>query len=141
MNANDVDANVNDIPPRRRWLVIAVAFVTYSVVMILGVVFWFRPIAEGDHATGPLVSAPVNLAIYSALSILLYDWVARRIRNFVATAFALGAAQYALVIDLTLRGDRGVATAGASAVLIVVTWASVAVVYRLLAGRGSPVRA
>jgi hypothetical protein len=136
MNAKD--ANAKDLPPRRRWLVIAVAFVTYSAVMLLGVVFWFRPIAESDQTTGPLVSAPLNLTIFAALSILLYDWAARRIGDFFATAFVLGAAQYILVIDLTLRGDRGVATAGASAVLIVVTWASVALVYRLLAGHRSP---
>jgi hypothetical protein len=133
MNARD--SNIGGSPQSRRWLVPAIAFIAYSAVMIVGVVFWFRPIAESDQASGPLVSAPLNLTIYAALSILLYDWAAQRLGGFFTTAFVLGAAQYILVIDLTLRGDRGVATAGASAVLIAVTWSAVALVYQLPALR------
>jgi len=118
-------------PPERRWLLVAVAFVTVGVVTLLGVVFFFRPIAEADQAGSPLISAPLNLAAYTALSVLLYDWAVRRTQGFFATAFVIGASQYILVIDLTLRGERGLATAGASAVLIFLTWASVAFVYRL----------
>ena len=118
-------------PPERRWLLVAVAFVTVGVVTLLGVVFFFRPIEEADRAGFPLVSAPLNLAAYTALSVLLYDWAVRRTQEFFATAFIIGASQYILVIDLTLRGERGLATAGASAILIFLTWASVAFVYRL----------
>ncbi len=118
-------------PPARRWLPVAVAFVTVGVVTLFGVVFFFRPIEEADRAAFPLVSAPLNLAVYTALSVLIYDWAARRTQGFFATAFIIGASQYILVIDLTLRGARGLATAGASAVLIFLTWASVAFVYRL----------
>lgn len=119
-------------PPGRRWLLVAVAFVTVGVVTLLGVVFFFRPIEEADRAGFPLVSAPLNLAAYTALSVLLYDWAVRRTQGFFATAFIIGASQYILVIDLTLRGERGLATAGASAILIFLTWVAVAFVYRLL---------
>jgi hypothetical protein len=95
--------------------------------------FLFRPIEEADQARSALISAPRNLAAYTALSVFLYDWAVRRTRGFFATAFVIGAAQYILVIDLTLRGERGLATAGASAVLIFATWVSVAYVYRLFA--------
>lgn len=117
--------------PERRWLVVAVAFVTIGVVTLLGVVFFFRPIEEADKAGSALISAPLNLAVYTALSVLLYDWAVRRTQGFFVTAFIIGASQYILVIDLTLRGARGLATAAASAVLIFLTWASVAFVYRL----------
>ena len=112
-------------------VLVAVAFVTVGVVTLLGVVFFFRPIEEADRASFPLVSAPLNLAAYTALSVLLYDWAVRRTQGFISTAFIIGASQYILVIDLTLRGARGLATAAASAVLIFITWASLALVYRL----------
>ena len=118
-------------PPERRWLLVAVAFVTLSVVTLLGVVFFFRPIEQADQAGSALISAPLNLVAYTALSVLLYDWAVRRTQGFFAAAFVIGASQYILVLDLTLRGARGLATAGASAVLIFLSWASVAFVYRL----------
>jgi hypothetical protein len=129
------DSGTVNESPRRRWLVLSIAFVTYGVLTLLGVLFWFKPIADGDQASGPLLSAPLNLAIYAALSVVLYDWAVRRTRDYFATAFVIGAAQYLLVVDLTLRGERGLATAGASAALIVLTWVSVALVYRQLAAR------
>lgn len=115
--------------PPRRWWVLGVAFVTVCVVTVIGVFFWFQPIAEPDQAGSPLVSAPLNLAAYAALAVLLYDWAVRQTEGLFATAFIIGASQYILVLDLTLRGDRGLATAGASAVLILVMWVSVASVY------------
>lgn len=125
--------------PRRRWVVVAVSFVMVGVVTLLGVVLFFRPIAEADPPGSALVSAPLGLMAYAALSVLLYDWAVRRTRGYFATAFIIGASQYILVIDLTLRGERGLATAGASAVLIFLTWVSVAFVYRwLLRDRRQP---
>ena len=124
-------ANPVRTSPERRWLLVAVGFVTVGVVTLVGVIFFFRPIEEADQAGSPLISAPLNLAAYAALSVLLYDWAVRRTQGFFATAFIIGASQYILVIDLTLRGARGLATAAASAVLIFITWASLALVYRL----------
>lgn len=106
--------------------------VTMCVVTLVGVVFWFRPIAEADAVRVPLVSPALNLLIYSVLSVLLFGWVVRWLKRHYAAAFVIGASQYILVLDLTLRGERGIATAGASAVLILGTWASVALVYSLV---------
>ena len=117
------------------WMAVTAAFATMSVVTLVGVIFWFRPIAEADRAGGPLLSPGLNLAAYALASILLFDWAARRMSSSYAAAFVIAAAQYILVLDITLRGDRGVATAAASGVLILASWASVAFVYSLVSRR------
>lgn len=114
------------------WKAVTAAFVAMCVVTLIGVLFWFQPIQQADAGAAVLVSPALNLAIYALLSVLLFDWAARRMKSAYAAAFLIGAAQYILVIDLTLRGARGVATAGASAVLIIATWLSVAYVYSQL---------
>ena len=111
------------------WKAILGAFVTMCVVTLVGVLFWFKPIEETDEAGRVLLSPAPNLLVYALLSVLLFDWLARRTKSAYAAAFAIGTAQYILVIDLTLRGDRGIATAGASAVLIAATWFAVAFVH------------
>ncbi|MGD9630797.1 MAG: hypothetical protein AB7V18_16285 [Pyrinomonadaceae bacterium] len=113
----------------------AVAFATVGVVTLVGVIFWFKPIEQYDRPGTFVPSAPVSLAIYCGLSVILYDWAVRHIDSYWTAAFIIGAAQVILVIDLTLRGDRGPATAAAGTALIFVTWASVACIYRLFAGR------
>jgi hypothetical protein len=53
-------------------------------------------------------------------------------------AFVLGTAQFILVnVDMVLRGDRAFITAGASSLVIIVTWASLALVYSSLDRRSS----
>lgn len=113
------------------WKAILGAFVTMCIVTLVGVLFWFRPIEEADEVGIVLLPPALNLLVYALLSVLLFDWVARRMKGAYAAALAIGAAKYILVIDLTLRGERGIATAGASAVLITVTWVAVAYVYTL----------
>jgi len=117
---------------RTDWKATFGAFVTMCIVTLIGVLFWFRPIEEADEAAAVLVPPALNLLIYALLSVLLFDWAVRRMKGPCAAAFLIGAAQYILVIDLTLRGARGIATAGASAVLIIVTWICVAFIYSLL---------
>lgn len=114
------------------WKATTGAFVTMCAVTLVGVVFWFRPIEEADESGAVLLSPALNLLVYALLAVLLFDWAARRMKGPYPAAFVVGAAQYILVIDLTLRGERGIATAGASAVLVTATWVSVAVVYSLL---------
>lgn len=114
------------------WKATLGAFVTMCIVTLVGVLFWFRPIEEADETAAVLVPPTLNLLIYALLSVLLFDWAARQMKSPYAAAFLIGAAQYVLVIDLTLRGARGIATAGASAVFIIVTWISVAFIYSLL---------
>jgi hypothetical protein len=122
---------------RGQWVAVLATFVTMCVVTLFGVLLWFQPIAQSAKPPGvPLLSPALNLPVYALLSVLLFDWTARRTGSPWAAAFVLGASQYILVIDLTLRGERAIATAGASAVLLVVTWASVAFVHSVVARRG-----
>lgn len=113
------------------WLAVVAGFLAMGVVTLVGVIFFFRPIEEADHSRAVLLPPALNLLVYALLSVLLFSWAASRMKNPYAAAFAIGAAQYILVLDLTFRGARGLATAGASAVLIVASWASVAFVYTL----------
>lgn len=114
------------------WKATLGAFVTMCIVTLVGVLFWFRPIEEADQSAAVLVPPTLNLLIYALLSVLLFDWAARQRKSPYSSALLIGAAQYILVIDLTLRGERGIATAGASAVFIFVTWICVALTYSLL---------
>lgn len=77
------------------------------MVTVIGVFYWFQPIAEADQAGSPLISAPLNLAAYAALCVLLYDWAVRRTEGFFATAFIIGASQYILVLDLSSGASAG----------------------------------
>ena len=68
--------------------------------------------------------------IYVSISIVLFDWVARQLQDAYKAAFVVGASQFILVnVDFVLRGERGLATAVASTVLLVATWISVAAAY------------
>lgn len=60
-------------------------------------------IAEAGNPGAVLLSPPLNLHVYALLSILLFDWAARRMKGPYPTAFVIGAAQHILVMDLTLR--------------------------------------
>ena len=110
------------------------ALIAAAVVNLLGVVFFFRPIAEQDRPGAPLLPAPLAFLVYVVLCVALFDWLARGLRSPAKAAFAVAACQYALVVDLTLRGERGVMTAAASAVLLAVTWVPVAWIYGRMRG-------
>jgi hypothetical protein len=76
------------------------------------------------------VHPAVNLLVYVGLTVALFDWTARQMRSAYKAAFVVAAAQMFLVnVDYVLSGKRGVVTAGASTVLMVVTWLAVAAVY------------
>jgi hypothetical protein len=119
---------------RQNWKSILAAFVASCVVTLVGVKFFFGPIAESDAPSGPLLSPAVGFFIYVSISIALFDWVARQLQNAYKAAFIIGASQFILVnIDFVLRGERGLTTAAASTALLVVTWISVAVAYSVFA--------
>lgn len=111
------------------WKSIAAAFVVSGTVMLLGVIFFFRPVAEADAGTGPVPPALIAIVVYVGLAVALFDWAARQMHSARKGAFVVAAGQYVLVIDLTLRGERGYMTALASGVLLAVTWAITALVY------------
>jgi len=106
------------------------AFITSAVVNLVGVLFFFEPIARHDSPGAALVHPAVNLLVYVGLTVALFDWTARQMRCAYKAAFVVAAAQMFLVnVDYVLSGKRGVVTAGASTALMVVTWLAVAAVY------------
>ena len=109
--------------------ILAAAFAS-AVVNLLGVIYFFRPIAENDVAPDPLVPPAIGLMIYVLLSVLLLDRVSRYMSSALRAGLTIAASQIILVsIDFVLRGERGIATGGASATLILVTWIVMAMVY------------
>jgi hypothetical protein len=76
------------------------------------------------------VPAAAGFLAYIVLSVLLLDWVTRQIGRPVKAALVIAASQIILVsVDFVLRGERGLATGAASAVLILVTWTAMGAVY------------
>ena len=94
-----------------------------------GVVFFFRPIAEADTGGGPVPPPVVSLLIYVLLSALVLDQAVRRFGEPLKVGLVIAAAQIILVVDLVLRGERGLATGAAGATLILVTWTAMGLAY------------
>jgi len=119
-----------------RWKPISAAIVTALAANLVGVLFFFKPIADGD--TNRLeISPAAGLVVYVVLCVALFDWTARRLGNAFKAAFVVAGSQLILIIDLMLRGDRGLITAAAGAVLLAATWVPIAYVYSALGGVGS----
>lgn len=115
------------------------AFLTLSVLYLIGVLFLLDPVAAGDVPAGPLLPAPVGFGIATAVYIALFVWIERAMGDPWQAALALALSQASLVnIDFVLSGKRGVATAAASCVLLLVSWSAVAWVYGRLKPRGEP---
>lgn len=127
---------------RTSLLRIVAGLVVYGAIMLVLVLAVFRPVAEVVPPSEPPVHPLIAFAIYVVLAVLLFDWTARQMSNAWKAAFVLGAAQFILVnVDMVLRGDRAFITAAASSLLLVATWASLAVVYTSLDRRFSQGRA
>ncbi len=107
------------------------ALITAVIVTLVGVLFFFEPIADGDSlrlSVHPLVP----FTMYVVLSVALFDWTARQMSSPFRAAFVIAAAQIILIADMMLSGKRGPMTFAAGAVLIVVTWGCVSAVYSRL---------
>ncbi len=118
----------------QRWKAIAGALLAAGIVNFVGVLFLLNPVAEKDSAGTPLVSPAIGFIVYVALSVALFDWAARQMNSAYKAAFIVAASQFVLVnVDFVLSGKRGLLTAAASTLLIVITWASVAYVYTYIA--------
>ena len=112
------------------------AFVTLAVGYFLGVVFLLDPAAAGEVLTGPLVPMPVGFAVSTAAHVVLFVWLERALRSPVKAAAAIVLSQWILVnLDFVLSGKRGLTTAAASTVILVVSWSAVAWVYGRLMTR------
>lgn len=123
---------------RARIGALAAAAVAAVVVNFFGVVFFFRPIAEADAVAGPPVPQAVGFLVYVLLSVVVLDWASRQVGHALKAGLIIAAAQVILIIDLVLRGDRGLATGAAGSVLVVLTWVAMGAAYgRLIRGEGS----
>jgi hypothetical protein len=114
----------------RRIGALGVTAMVAAIVTFVGVFYFFEPIAAGDSASAPPVPAAVGFLIYILLSVLLLDWATRLVGRPVKAALVIAASQIILVsVDFVLRGERGIATGAASAILILVTWTLMAAAY------------
>ena len=115
---------------RKSWRGFLAALVVAGLVNLGGVSLFFEPIAKSDTAGGPIIPRAVGFFVYVVLTVLLFDWTARQMRNAYKAAFVVAAAQFLLVnVDFVLAGKRGVVTGAASTVLIAITWSCVAFAY------------
>lgn len=121
--------------PKRIWALLG-AFFTLAVVYLLGVVFFFRPIAAADSVAGPLLSEPVAFFIMICLYIGLFAWVVEQMESPVKAGLVIALSQILLVnVDYVLTGRRGLVTAAASTALLLVAWTLVGWVYGWIANR------
>ncbi len=112
------------------WKALIAAFIAAGVVNLGGVLLFFNPIAQSDTFGEPIVPPIIGFLVYILLSVALFNWTARQLRNAYKAAFVVAASQFILVnVDFVLAGKRGLMTGMASTVLLIVTWASVAFVY------------
>jgi len=121
----------------RRIMALAAAGVAAAIVTFVGVVHFFEPIAAADAPGPPPVPAALGFLVYVVLSVLLLDWVSAQVGRPIRAALVIAASQIILVsVDFVLRGERGVATGVASAVLILVTWGSMGAIYGAILAPG-----
>lgn len=108
---------------------LVVLLVSFLVTMI-GVIFFFEPIASGDETRLALSSAAG--LIYITFCAVIYGWSFKETGNSYKAAAIVVTPQVALIVDLMLRGDRGPLTALAGTVLLTVTWVVTAFIHSKL---------
>lgn len=111
--------------------VVVLTFLTVLVATVAGVLLFFQPVTQGDTGFVQVHPLPAVLA-YVGLCTAIFLWATRETTSAYKAAFALIAPQAALVMDLTLRGERGLITGVAGIALLVVTWIAVALVHRVV---------
>lgn len=124
---------------KSRFAAVLAAAVSAAVLNLVGVLYFFQPIAAADSPGEPLVPAAVNLLVYVVLSVLLLDWVNQKVGDPIRAGLVIAFSQIILVsVDFVLRGDRGLATGGASAILILITWLGMGAAYGLVLRKSNP---
>ena len=118
----------------KSWIPIIGAVITSIVVNLVGVLLFFQPIAQADTDTISVHPA-IGLLTYVVLGVWLFVWTLKHIKSVYKAATIIALSQFILVIDLMMRGERGLPTALAGGVLLTVSWASIAFVYRNLLDR------
>ena len=111
------------------------ALVTAYVIFLLGLMYFFGPINANDAPTGAMMPGWASLAVVSVLLVLFFDWVNVAVQNPVKSGLIVAISQILLVdVFYVMNGTRGIVAAGASAVLLLVGWAAVGMVYGKLSG-------
>ena len=114
-----------------RLLALIAAFATLSASYFIGVSYFYGPIAEADTPGEPLLPMAAAFFVSILLYVLLFAWLSEQTRSPIKAALAIAIAQLLLVdVDYVLSGDRGVAAGGASALLLLVSWGLVGLVYQ-----------
>lgn len=115
---------------KRRWKALLASAVAATVVNLGGVLLFFDRVARADSPAGRIVHPAAGLLVYVVLTVALFDWTARQMRNAYKAAVVVAASQFLLVnVDYVLAGKRGLMTGAASTLLMVITWSSVAAAY------------
>ena len=107
---------------------IGAAFAVALLATLVGVLFFFDPVTDGDTSFISVHPA-LGLLVYVGLSVGLFMWSTSETRSAYKGAFIVAAPQAILIVDLTLRGSRGVLTAVAGIMLLTFTWLLVAYTY------------
>ncbi len=111
------------------------AFVTLGTLYLIGVLFLLRPVSESDATAGPLVPQLVGFLVSITLYIGLFVWIDRQMGDSIKAGLTVALCQLLLVdVDFVLSGDRGIKTAAASAVILLVSWILTGWVYGKLGG-------
>lgn len=125
---------------RSGFMPVAGAFVTLAGLYLVGVVFLLDPIAASDVARDPPLPQVWGFLIAIALYIAWFAWVVRQVGSPIKAAMIVAVSQLLLVdVDFVLSGQRGLPTAAASAILLLVGWGATGWVYaRLRDGSQEP---
>lgn len=113
-------------------MALVAATLAAAVVNFVGVIYFFDPITARDSPGGPIVPSALGFLVYVLLSVVLLDWASQRSGHSLRSGLVIAFSQIILVVDLTLRGERGLATGAAGAVLILVTWTAMGAVYGMV---------
>ena len=114
-------------------------FAAFGIANLVLVMTLYRPVSQLEGSGEAFLHPVFGFAVYIGLMVWLYDWTARKIGNSWHAAAALGGAQFLLVnVDMTMRGDRALATAAMSTVVLIVSWVLLAFVWDWVQRREKP---
>ena len=114
-------------------------FAAFGIANLALVPTIYRPVSRIEGPGEAVLHPLFGFTVYCALAVWLFDWTARKMDNAWHAALALGLAQFLLVnVDVVLRGERAVQTAAMSTIVMIVSWAALALAWTLVVKRTKP---
>ncbi len=111
-------------------------FLAFGIANLVLVTTIYRPVSQLEGPGEAVLHPLFGFTVYCALAVWLFDWTARKIGNAWHAALALGLAQFLLVnVDVVLRGERALMTAAMSTIVMIVSWAALALAWNLVVRR------